>query len=155
MLDTGTKAPEFSLLDQDGESHNLSMYKGQWVVIYFYPKDDTPGCTKEACTIAEVYSDFEKMGVKVFGVSKDSPASHKKFAEKYNLPFTLLSDESTAMIRAYDALQEKSMFGKKNIGIVRVSYIVNPEGEIVKTYPKVTPADHALQLLSDLKELMS
>ena len=155
MLDIGTKAPAFTLKDQDEKSHTLADYKGKWVVIYFYPSDDTPGCTKEACAISEVYDEFKKIGITVFGVSKDSVISHKKFAEKYNLPFTLLSDESTEMVQAYEALVEKSMFGKKFMGIKRVTYILNPEGTVVKVYPKVTAADHALELIKDLKELAS
>jgi len=121
--------------------------------LYFYPKDDTPGCTKEACGIAEVYDEFAKLGAVVLGASKDSPSSHAKFKEKYHLPFTLLSDESTEMIKSYEVWEEKSMFGKKYMGILRITYIINPTGEIVKTYPNVTPADHALKLLADLKTL--
>lgn len=155
MLDIGTKAPTFTLVDQDAQSHTLTDYTGKWVVIYFYPSDDTPGCTKQACAISEVYDEFEKMGITVFGVSKDSVISHKKFAEKYNLPFTLLSDESTEMVQAYEALVEKSMFGRKFMGIKRVTYILNPKGEVAKVYPKVTVADHTLELIKDLKELTS
>jgi thioredoxin-dependent peroxiredoxin len=155
MLHIGTEAPAFTLVDQDNKTHSLADYKGKWKVIYFYPKDDTPGCTKEACTIAEIYDDFKALEVTVFGVSKDSPKSHKKFAEKYNLPFTLLSDESTDMIQAYGAWAEKSMYGKKYLGIDRISYIVDPDNKIVKAYPDVTPAEHALELLKDLKELLA
>jgi len=153
MLAIGKKAPAFNLSDQDGKKHKLSDYTGKWVVIYFYPKDDTAGCTKEACAIADVYKDFGRAGVKVFGVSKDSQASHKKFAEKYNLPFTLLSDESTVTIEKYGAWQERSMYGKKFLGTVRITYILNPEGKVAAVYPKVDPASHALLLLADLKEL--
>ena len=155
MLAINTKAPAFSLPDETGKVHTLQDYQGSWLIIYFYPKDDSPGCTKEACTIAEVYNDFEKLGVKVIGVSKDSPASHTKFKEKYHLPFTLLSDESTEMIQAYEAWEEKSMHGKKYMGTVRITYIINPQGEIVKKYEKVTPADHALELQQELQELLS
>lgn len=154
VLEIGTKAPSFTLVDQDEQPHKLTDYKGKWVVVYFYPKDDTSGCTKEACGIAEVYDEFSELGVEVLGVSKDSAASHKKFAEKYQLPFTLLSDESTEMIQAYDAWQEKSMYGRKYFGIVRITYIIDPKGKIVNAYPKVTPADHAVTLLKDLKELI-
>ena len=153
MLAIGKKAPAFSLVDQDEQKHKLSDYVGKWVVIYFYPKDDTPGCTKEACAIAEVYKDFGKAGVAVLGVSKDSPASHKKFAEKFSLPFKLLSDESTVMIQKYGAWKEKSMYGKKYLGTERITYVVNPEGKIVAAYPKVDPASHALTLLADIEEL--
>lgn len=155
MLENNSKAPDFSLPNQNGEICTLKEQKGKWVIVYFYPKDDTPGCTKEACAIAEVYKDFAKLGVTVFGVSKDSPAKHAKFAEKYSLPFTLLSDESTEMIQAYEAWREKSMYGKKYFGIVRITYIINPEGKIAKAYSKVTPADHALELLADVKTLVA
>lgn len=154
MLEINAKAPNFSLLDENSEKRKLADFKGKWLVIYFYPKDDTPGCTKEACGIAEVYDDFAKLGVTVLGISKDSPASHTKFKTKYSLPFTLLSDESTEMIQSYGAWTEKSMYGKKYMGISRVTYIINPKGEIVKAYPKVTPADHAVALLADLKDLV-
>lgn len=153
MLAIGKKAPAFNLLDQNGKLQKLSDYEGKWRIVYFYPKDDTAGCTKEACAIAEVYKDFSKAGVKVFGVSKDSPASHKAFAKKYNLPFTLLSDESLKMIEKYGAWQERSMYGRKFMGTARVSYIIDPKGKVVAVYPKVTPASHALQLLGDIKEL--
>lgn len=154
MLDIHNKAPQFTLKDHDNHERSLSDYLGKWVVLYFYPKDDTPGCTKEACVITEVYNDFKKMGVSVIGVSKDSVVSHKKFKEKYSLPFTLLSDEETGMIKAYGALSEKSMFGKKYLGVSRITYIISPEGTIVKAYEKVSPADHALLLLKDLQELV-
>lgn len=153
MLAIGKKAPAFNLADQKNKKHKLSDYAGKWVVVYFYPKDDTPGCTKEACAIAEVYKEFGKALVKVFGVSKDSPESHAKFAKKYNLPFTLLSDESTKTIEKYDAWREKSMFGKKSMGTVRISYVIDPDGKVAAAYPKVDPASHALQLLADIKEL--
>jgi peroxiredoxin Q/BCP len=153
MLAIGTTAPAFTLLDQDSVEHSLAQYAGQWVLLYFYPKDDTPGCTKEACMIAEVYDEFAALGVKVIGVSKDSPKSHKKFAEKYHLPFTLLADESTEMIQAYEAWEEKSMYGKKYMGTSRISYLIDPDGKIAKVYPKVDPASHAGELLADLRTL--
>jgi peroxiredoxin Q/BCP len=155
MLKIGKKAPVFSLLDQNSEVKNLKDLTGKWAVIYFYPKDDTPGCTKEACMIAEVYKDFEKKDVTVFGVSKDSPKSHLKFAEKYNLPFTLLSDPEATMIQKYEAWKEKSMFGKKYMGIDRVTYVIDPKGKIAKVYEKVDPASHALQILADIKLLQA
>jgi thioredoxin-dependent peroxiredoxin len=151
MLKIGRKAPAFKLADQDGKVHTLKDYAGKLILIYFYPKDDTPGCTKEACMIAEVYKDFKRNGVAVLGVSKDSPKSHKKFALKYNLPFTLLSDESTEMIQAYGAWGEKKMMGKTYMGAFRLSYLVGPDGKIVKVYPDVDPATHALTLLTDIK----
>jgi peroxiredoxin Q/BCP len=153
MLDIGTKAPNFTLLDQHSVPHTLSDYLHKWVLIYFYPKDDTPGCTKEACAIAEVYNDFEKLGVTVFGISKDSPKSHKKFAEKYQLPFTLLSDNTVTVAEAYESWQEKSMYGKTFMGMLRISYLVDPNGRITKVYPKVDPATHALEILKDIVEL--
>lgn len=153
MLKIGKKAPAFKLFDQDGKTQTLKDYAGQWVLLYFYPKDDTPGCTKEACTIAEVYKDFKRMGVVVMGVSKDSVKSHKKFALKYSLPFTLLSDESTEMIQKYGAWGEKKMRGKAYMGTFRISYLVSPEGAIAKVYPDVDPANHALELLADLKTI--
>ena len=153
MLETGNKAPDFSLPDQDGNTQTLDSVPSEWTLIYFYPKDDTPGCTKEACLITETYDDFEDLGVRVLGVSKDSPASHKKFAEKYNLPFTLLADETTEMIAAYQAWGEKSMFGKKYDGIMRVSYLLDAEHRIVKVYPKVDPANHAIEILADIRAL--
>ena len=153
MLKIGKKAPTFSLLDQDEVKHSLKQYQGKNVLIYFYPKDDTPGCTKEACMIADVYNDFKKKGVVVLGVSKDSSKSHKKFALKYNLPFTLLSDPDGMMIEKYGAFKEKTMFGKTSLGIVRMSYLIDGEGKVAKVYPKVDPANHALEILSDLKTL--
>lgn len=153
MLIIGKKAPAFTLLDQSGKPQKLSDHDGKWRVVYFYPKDDTPGCTKEACAIAEVYKDFTKAGVKVFGVSKDSPESHKAFAKKFKLPFTLLSDESLKTIEKYGAWQERSMYGKKFMGTARITYIIDPKGKVAAVYPKVTPDKHALQLLQDLKTL--
>lgn len=151
MLKIHTGAPDFSLPDQTEKIRTLSEFLGSWLLVYFYPKDDTPGCTKEACAIAEVYSDFRNAGITVVGVSKDSPASHMKFAEKYSLPFTLLSDTEGVMVEAYGAWQEKSMFGKTAMGIERISYLVNPEGKIERVYPKVDPATHALEILKDVK----
>lgn len=153
MLKVGRKAPAFTLADQDGKMHTQKQYAGTSVLMYFYPKDDTPGCTKEACAIAEVYKDFKKLGVTVLGVSKDSPKSHKKFALKYNLPFTLLSDESTEMIQAYGAWAEKKMMGKTFMGTLRVSYLIGADGKVAKVYPEVDPASHALQLLTDIKAI--
>ena len=153
MLEIGTKAPGFSLADQDNANHSLADYAGKYVLLYFYPKDDTPGCTKEACAIADVYNDFKRLGLQVLGVSKDTPASHKKFAQKYNLPFTLLSDTELEVAKAYDAWQEKSMYGKSFMGVNRISYLIDPKGRISRVYPKVDPASHALEILKDLKEM--
>lgn len=154
MLTSGTPAPHFALFDQDGTEHALARQKGKWTLIYFYPKDDTPGCTKEACAIRDVYNDFKRMGVTVFGVSKDSPASHKKFIEKYELPFTLLSDQTMQMMKDYEAWGEKTKMGRTFEGTLRVSYLIAPDLTIAKAYPDVDPANHALELLKDLKELV-
>ncbi len=154
MLKEGSIAPDFSLRDQADKLHKLSDYKGHWIFLYFYPKDDTPGCTKEACGIRDVYKKFKNKKVWVFGVSKDSTKRHLSFAEKYNLPFTLLSDVTTKMIESYGAWAEKKMMGREYMGILRVSYLINPEGKIAKAYPKVVPAEHAEQILSDLEQLM-
>jgi peroxiredoxin Q/BCP len=143
MLTPNTKAPTFSLLDQDSAVHTLEQYAGKMVLLYFYPKDDTPGCTKEACTIAEMYNDFEKSGIVVLGVSADSSESHTKFKQKYHLPFTLLSDPEKTMIDAYGA---KNMIGMTK----RISYLIGPDGMILKTYPNVDPANHALEILNDV-----
>lgn len=153
MLKVGRKAPAFKLLDQDAKEHTFKEVAGKWVLIYFYPKDDTPGCTKEACMIADVYKDFKRLKVTVFGVSKDTPKSHKKFAEKYNLPFTLLSDPTMEMMDKYGAFAEKKMYGKVVRGTNRISYLVSPDGKIAKVYPEVDPANHALELLKDIKAL--
>ncbi len=154
MLKVGRKAPLFKLKDQEGVEQTLKSYLGKWVLLYFYPKDDTPGCTKEACMIAEVYKDFKRLGVTVLGMSKDTVRSHKKFAEKYQLPFTLLSDPDMSTIDKYGAFGEKKMFGRTVRGTHRISYLINPEGKIAKVYPEVDPATHALVLLKDLKILL-
>lgn len=151
MLKIGRKAPSFSLPDQDGVTHTLKQYAGQLTLIYFYPKDDTPGCTKEACAIADVFKDFKRMKVNVLGVSKDSVKSHKKFAEKYSLPFTLLSDPTMEMMDKYGAFVVKKMYGKEVRGTNRISYLIGRDGKIAKVYPEVDPANHALELIKDLK----
>ena len=151
MLKIGKKAPTFSLADQDGVTHTHKELAGQWTLIYFYPKDDTPGCTKEACMIADVYKDFKRMKVQVFGVSKDTAKSHKKFAEKYSLPFTLLSDPTMEMMDKYGAFVVKKMYGKEVRGTNRISYLIGRDGKVAKVYPEVDPATHALELLKDLK----
>lgn len=149
MLEIGQQAPAFALLDQNNKLHNLSDYQGQTILLYFYPKDDTPGCTKEACTIAEVYNDFANLGVQVFGVSADSPESHKTFADKYHLPFTLLSDPAHETIKAYGAYNEEDSSGL-GIHSKRISYLISPQGTIAKAYPEVDPATHAIEILKDL-----
>ncbi len=150
------QAPDFSLQDQDGTTRTLKDYAGKWVVLYFYPKDDTPGCTTEACSFRDERDAIADFGnATVIGVSKDSVKRHKKFAEKYDLNFTLLSDPSHEMIEAYGAWQEKSMFGRKYIGIQRATVIINPDGKIVKEYPSVDPKDHAVEIINDLKRLQA
>lgn len=143
-------APAFSLPDQNGQIHKLSDYKGKWVLLYFYPKDDTAGCTKEACAIKDKFPSFTKLGAVVLGVSKDSSQSHDKFARKYKLPFTLLADESTQVQQSYGVWQEKSMYGRKYMGTARTSFLINPQGKIAKVYEKVKPETHASEVLRDL-----
>lgn len=147
-------APAFSLPDQGGVMRSLQDYKGQWVVLYFYPKDDTPGCTVEACNFRDAREAIADLGnATVIGVSKDSVSAHQKFADRHNLNFTLLSDENHEMIEAYGAWQEKSMFGKKYMGIQRSTVIIDPTGNIVKEYPKVNPTKHAAEIIKDLQRL--
>lgn len=145
LLQIGTAAPDFTLADHTGAMRTLSEFKGSYVVVYFYPKDDTPGCTKEACMIRDVYNDFEKAGIVVLGISKDSPASHAKFREKYELPFILLSDPEKHAIEVYGATG--MLFSK------RITYIIDPQGIVVAVYPNVDPAGHAIELLKDIKDL--
>ncbi len=151
-MKVGSKAPAFTLPDQDGEVHSLKNYAGKWVLVYFYPKDDTPGCTKEACALRDTFPSFGKLKAKVFGVSADTVASHKKFAAKYKLPFTLLADTEKVMIEKYGVWAEKSMYGRKYMGIMRSSFLINPAGKIAKIYSKVIPEKHADEVLADLKE---
>lgn len=148
------KAINFTLPDQTGNTHSLSDYLGSWVLIYFYPKDDTPGCTKEACEIRDNFPDFEKLNINVLGISADSVNSHEKFATKHNLPFTLLSDENKEVIKKYSVWQLKKFMGKEYMGIVRSSFLIDPKGNIAKIYKKVKPKEHALQVLNDVKELI-
>ena len=150
MLEIGTKAPDFTLPDQNGNIHSLSEYRGKKVILYFYPKDNTPGCTKQACGFAERYPQFTEKGAVVLGVSKDSVASHKKFEEKYGLPFTLLADPELAAIQAYDVWQEKKNYGKTYMGVVRSTYLIDENGKIVKAFDKVKAADNPEQMLGEL-----
>ena len=151
MLDVGMKAPDFKLQDKDGREITLSGFRGKKVVLYFYPKDNTPGCTKQACAFASAYDGFKTKGVEVIGVSKDSVASHVKFAEKYNLPFILISDPELKAIKAYDVWQEKKMYGKVTFGVVRTTYVIDEEGIIEKVMPKVKPDTNAAEILQYLK----
>jgi peroxiredoxin Q/BCP len=153
MLEPGTPAPNFKLPDQNGKEHVLEKFRGQWIVLYFYPKDMTPGCTTEACTFRDEFPRFKSANALVFGISKDSVQRHAKFAEKYQLPFTLLSDESGDTCAKYDVWKEKSLYGKKYMGIVRSTYIIDPQGNIAKVYPKVKVKEHASEVLSDLDDL--
>lgn len=150
MLDVGTKAPEFSLPDQNGNVHTLSKYAGKKVVLYFYPKDNTPGCTKQACGFSELYPQFAEKDAVVIGISKDSVASHKKFEEKYNLGFTLLSDPELTAIQAYDVWQEKKNYGKVSMGVVRTTYLIDENGIIIKALDKVKAAENPMQMLEVL-----
>lgn len=151
MLEVGMKAPDFKLQDKDGREITLSGFRGKKVVLYFYPKDNTPGCTKQACAFASAYDGFKTKGVEVIGVSKDSVASHVKFAEKYNLPFILISDPELKAIKAYDVWQEKKMYGKVTFGVVRTTYVIDEEGIIEKVMPKVKPDTNAAEILEYLK----
>lgn len=145
----GQKAPDFELKDSEGKTHKLSNYKGKKVIIYFYPKDNTPGCTKEACDFRDNYHDIEKKAI-VFGISGDSEDSHKKFKEKYSLPFILLSDPEKEVIKKYGALKEKSMFGNTFLGIVRSTIIIDEDGKIIKIFPKVKVSGHVREVLDFL-----
>ena len=150
MLEIGTKAPDFTLPDQNGNMHSLSEYRGKKVILYFYPKDNTPGCTKQACGFAERFPQFTEKGAVVLGISKDSVASHKKFEEKYGLPFTLLADSELVAIQAYDVWKEKKNYGKTYMGVVRSTYLIDENGKIVKAFDKVKAADNPEQMLGEL-----
>jgi peroxiredoxin Q/BCP len=150
MTAVGQLAPEFSLPDQNGTVHSLSDYRGRWVVLYFYPKDDTPGCTKEACNFRDSLAELTKRKVVVLGVSKDSVKSHAKFAAKFRLNFPILSDEAKTVIQAYDAWGKKKFMGREYEGIFRKTHLINPQGKIAKIYPKVNPLTHAGEILCDL-----
>ena len=155
MLKVKQKAPDFVLKDQAGQEQSLSDYRDQWVLVYFYPKDDTPGCTKEACMISDDFPKFKKLKLKVLGISADSVKSHAKFVEKYDLPFALLSDEDKKVIKAYKVWAKKKFMGREYMGILRTSFLVDPKGNIAKIYENVKPAEHAEEILTDLKKLTS
>ena len=150
MLEIGLKAPEFSLSDKDGNIVNLSDFLGKKVVLYFYPKDNTPGCTRQACAFAAAYEGFKSKDVVVIGISKDSTASHQKFAQKHDLPFILLSDPELQAIQAYGVWQEKKLYGKVSMGVVRTTFIIDAQGNIEKVMPKVKPDTNAAEILSYL-----
>ncbi len=151
MLSVGTPAPDFTLPDQNGTLHTLSDYRGKKVVLYFYPKDNTAGCTKQACGFRDMYPQFREKGAVVLGVSKDSVASHKRFEEKFGLPFTLLSDENKAVLQAYDVWKEKMNYGKVTLGVVRTTYLIDESGIIVRAMDKVKAADNPAQMLGELE----
>lgn len=150
MLKVGDKAPSFSAVDQSGKTVSLSDFKGKSVVLYFYPRDLTPGCTVEACGFQSAQAALKKKGAVVLGVSKDSSATHKKFADKQGLTFPLLADESGTIVKAYGAWGEKSLYGKKYMGILRISYLIGPDGKIAAVFPKVKPAEHPADVLKAL-----
>ncbi|HIX17215.1 MAG TPA: thioredoxin-dependent thiol peroxidase [Candidatus Gemmiger faecavium] len=150
MLEVGTKAPDFTLPDQNGNMVSLSDFAGKRVVLYFYPKDNTPGCTRQACAFAGTYAEFQKRDIQVIGVSKDSVASHLKFAQKYDLPFVLLADPELQAIQAYDVWKEKKLYGKVSMGVVRTTYIIGADGMIEAVMPKVKPDTNAQEILDRL-----
>ena len=150
MLSVGTKAPEFELPDQEGVMHSLKDYKGKKVILYFYPKDNTSGCTKQACGFSDRYPQFTEKGAVVLGISKDTVASHKRFAEKYGLVFTLLADPERQVIEAYDVWKEKKNYGKVSMGVVRTTYLIDEDGVIIKANDKVKAADDAEKMLGEL-----
>jgi peroxiredoxin Q/BCP len=151
MLEAGTKAPDFTLPDKDGNPVSLSDFAGKKVVLYFYPRDNTPGCTRQACAFAAAYAEFKSLDAAVIGISKDSSASHQKFADKHGLPFILLSDPELSAIQAYGVWQEKKLYGKVSMGVVRSTYIINEAGMIEKVMPKVKPDTNAAEVLDYLR----
>ena len=153
MLAVGSPAPDFTLKDQDENEVTLSSKKGKWIVLYFYPKDMTPGCTTEACNFQESLADFSSINAEIIGVSKDSVKRHRKFADKYELAFTLVSDEQGEACEAYGVWKEKSLYGKSFLGIVRSTFIINPKGNIAKIYPKVSVKEHHLEVKEAIKSL--
>lgn len=150
-LSSGITAPDFSLLDETGSPKMLSSYRGKPVVLYFYPKDDTPGCTKEACSFRDGYGAYKKAGVEILGVSPDSPASHAKFKEKYSLPFTLLADEGHKVCDIYGVWGPKKFAGKSYEGVLRTTFLINPEGKIIKVFENVKPDGHSDEILAAIK----
>ena len=149
----GANAPQFNLPDQDGKMHALKDYIGQWVLFYFYPKDDTPGCTTEACSLRDNFPKFKKIKAVIFGISTDSVKSHRKFADKFELPFILLADENKELVKAYDVWQKKKFMGREYMGTMRESFLIDPTGKIAKVYEGVKPQTHVEEVLADLKNL--
>jgi len=155
MLEVGQIAPDFSLHDQEGQTRSLADARGRWVVVYFYPKDDTPGCTKEACAFRDDLPRFEGLNAVVWGVSADDEKAHRKFAEKFALNFPLLVDPDKAVLEAYGAWVEKSMYGKRYMGVQRITYLIDPEGKVARAWPKVKPEEHAEEVAAALTELQA
>lgn len=149
-LKENIQAPDFELMDETGVTRKLSDFRGKNVLLYFYPKDDTPGCTTEACNFRDDYSSYEKAGVTILGVSPDSVASHVKFKQKYHLPFTLLSDEGHAVCEMYDVWKLKKQYGREYFGVARTSYLISPDGMIRKVFPNVKPAEHSAEVLASV-----
>lgn len=154
MLKVKQKAPAFILPDQKGKKHSLKDFLGKWILIYFYPKDDTPGCTKQACAIRDNFPAFKKLKIMVFGISIDSVQSHAKFAEKYELPFVLLSDVDKKIVEKYGVYGKKKFMGREYMGVFRTSFLINREGKIAKIYEDVSPEKHAEEVISDLKDML-
>ncbi|MCF2667848.1 MULTISPECIES: thioredoxin-dependent thiol peroxidase [Lachnospiraceae] len=150
MLEVGTKAPAFSLPDQNGQVHSLEEYRGKKVILYFYPRDNTPGCTKQACGYSQLYPQFQEKGAVVIGISKDTVASHKRFEEKQGLTFTILSDPELKVIQAYDVWKEKKNYGKVSMGVVRTTYLIDEDGVIIKANDKVKAADDPAKMLEEV-----
>lgn len=155
MLEVGEQAPAFDLADQDGQTHTLDGYRGRWLVVYFYPKDDTPGCTKEACSFRDAASELSALGAAVVGVSADDAGAHQKFAQKYDLNFPLLVDPDKAMLEVYGAWGEKQMYGKTYMGVSRITYVIDPDGKVAKAWPKVKAEGHADEVRAALAELQA
>lgn len=151
----GATAPDVTLPDQAGQTQRLEDRRGQWVLVYFYPRDDTPGCTVEACAVRDEWRAFRAAGIEVVGISADSAASHKKFADKFKLPFTLLADEGKRVIRAFGVWGKKKFMGREFDGILRQSFLIDPAGKVAKVYRKVKPAEHAAEVLADVRALAS
>jgi len=150
VLEVGQKAPEFSLVDNEGQAHRLSDYQGQTIVVYFYPKDDTPGCTKEACSFRDSYEDYRKAGVEIIGISPDSEKSHSKFKEKHDLPFVLLSDPEHQVCEAFGVWGLKKMYGREYEGVFRTTFIIGPDGTIKRVFENVKPSDHSEEVLAEV-----
>jgi peroxiredoxin Q/BCP len=155
ILSVGQLAPDFTLPDQEGKIHMLSSYRGQMVVVYFYPKDDTPGCTKEACAFRDNLPQFKKLKIPVIGISTDTSESHQKFAQKYQLPFTLLADEHKKVVEAYGVWGVKKFMGRAYTGVARTSFLIDQQGKVLKIYEQVKPEKHVLEVLDDLTHFLA